>query len=105
MDDIGVATDFADQLGAGTGSEADAGTGRFGTTKDGVLHRLYVDVMTTDGAQKFGEYPDEVVPEVPPADEAEITAVVLDAMSGAFDLAVPLEVNLAFGDTWADAKA
>ena len=48
---------------------------------------------------------DEVVLEVPPADEAEITAVVLDAMSGAFDLAVPLEVNLAFGDTWADAKA
>ena len=45
---------------------------------------------------------DEVVLEVPPADEAEITAVVLDAMSGAFDLAVPLEVNLAFGDTWAD---
>jgi DNA polymerase-1 len=30
--------------------------------------------------------------------------VVLDAMSGAFDLRVPLEVNLAYGPTWADAK-
>jgi DNA polymerase-1 len=30
---------------------------------------------------------------------------VLDAMSGAFDLRVPLAVNLAYGDTWADAKA
>ena len=48
---------------------------------------------------------DEVVLEVPPADEVEMSEVVLDAMSGAFDLAVPLEVNLAFGDTWAGAKS
>jgi DNA polymerase-1 len=32
---------------------------------------------------------DEVVLEVPPADEVEMSEVVLDAMSGAFDLAVP----------------
>ncbi|MCB1027765.1 MAG: DNA polymerase I, partial [Microthrixaceae bacterium] len=48
---------------------------------------------------------DEVVLEVPPEDTEEIAEVVLTAMSGAFDLAVPMEVNLAFGDTWADAKA
>jgi DNA polymerase-1 len=48
---------------------------------------------------------DEVVLEVPPADEVEMSEVVLEAMSGAFDLAVPLEVNLAFGDTWAGAKS
>ncbi|MEZ5383108.1 MAG: DNA polymerase I [Microthrixaceae bacterium] len=48
---------------------------------------------------------DEVVLEVPPAEEAEVTKVVEDAMVGAFDLRVPLAVNLAFGDTWADSKA
>jgi DNA polymerase-1 len=30
--------------------------------------------------------------------------LVVDAMSGAVELSVPLEVNLAFGPTWADAK-
>jgi DNA polymerase-1 len=29
---------------------------------------------------------------------------VVEAMSGAVDLSVPLEVNLSFGATWADAK-
>jgi DNA polymerase I len=33
-----------------------------------------------------------------------VVDVVLDAMSGAADLRVPLEVNLAFGPSWADAK-
>lgn len=47
---------------------------------------------------------DEVICEVPPADLDEVTAIVLDAMSGAFDLRVPLEVNLSHGDSWAAAK-
>lgn len=47
---------------------------------------------------------DEVICEVPPADLDEVTAIVLDAMSGAFDLRVPLEVNLSHGDSWASAK-
>ena len=42
--------------------------------------------------------------EVPPAERDEAAAVTLDAMTGAFDLRVPLEVNLAFGASWADAK-
>jgi DNA polymerase-1 len=47
---------------------------------------------------------DEVICEVPPADLDAVTAVVLEAMSGAFDLRVPLEVNLSHGDSWAAAK-
>jgi DNA polymerase-1 len=47
---------------------------------------------------------DEVLLEVPPAEHDRAVDVVLDAMSGAADLRVPLEVNLAFGPSWADAK-
>ena len=47
---------------------------------------------------------DEVICEVPPADLDQVTALVLEAMSGAFDLRVPLEVNLSSGDSWAAAK-
>jgi DNA polymerase I len=47
---------------------------------------------------------DEVILEVPPAEREAATAVTLEAMMGAFDLRVPLEVNLSFGATWADAK-
>ncbi len=47
---------------------------------------------------------DEVILEVPPDEREAATAVTLEAMMGAFDLRVPLEVNLSFGSTWADAK-
>jgi DNA polymerase-1 len=47
---------------------------------------------------------DEVILEVPPAEESGAAAVVLDAMTGAADLSVPLAVNLSWGNTWADAK-
>ena len=48
---------------------------------------------------------DEVVCEIRPAERDAVTAIVLDAMRGAFELNVPLEVNLAYGPTWADAKS
>jgi DNA polymerase-1 len=48
---------------------------------------------------------DEVLLEVPPADRDEVAAMVTRTMAGAFDLRVPLEVNLAFGASWADAKS
>lgn len=48
---------------------------------------------------------DEVLLEVPPAELEEAQALVREQMSGAFELRVPLEVNLAVGATWADAKA
>ena len=47
---------------------------------------------------------DEVILEVPPAEREAATEVTLEAMMGAFALRVPLEVNLSFGATWADAK-
>ncbi len=47
---------------------------------------------------------DEVILEVPPSEHEQAKQVVLEVMHQAFDLAVPLEVNLSFGSTWADAK-
>ncbi len=47
---------------------------------------------------------DEVILEVPPSEKEQATQVVIESLSNAFDLAVPLEINLSFGATWADAK-
>jgi DNA polymerase I len=47
---------------------------------------------------------DEVLLDVPPAERDHAAKLVVDAMTGAADLRVPLDVNLAFGPTWADAK-
>ncbi|MFO7279352.1 MAG: DNA polymerase I [Thermoanaerobacterales bacterium] len=47
---------------------------------------------------------DEVLLEVPPAEHDQAAKLVVEAMSGAAELSVPLEVNLSFGATWADAK-
>lgn len=47
---------------------------------------------------------DEVIVEVP-ADEHEVIGeLVVDLMNGAAELDVPLEVNVSWGDTWAEAK-
>ena len=47
---------------------------------------------------------DEVLLEVVPDELDDVTALVLAAMSGAFALRVPLEVNLSVGASWAEAK-
>jgi DNA polymerase-1 len=47
---------------------------------------------------------DEVILEVPPSEHDDTAALTLDAMHGAADLSVPLEVNLSFGANWAEAK-
>jgi DNA polymerase I len=47
---------------------------------------------------------DEVLLDVPPAEHDRAAKVVVDTMTGAVELSVPLEVNLAFGPSWADAK-
>lgn len=47
---------------------------------------------------------DEVIVEVPPEERDRADELVLHAMSGAFDLRVPLEVNLSHGASWAAAK-
>ncbi len=48
---------------------------------------------------------DEVILEVTSGERDELAELTTTVMAGAFDLRVPLEVNLAFGPTWADAKA
>ena len=48
---------------------------------------------------------DEVIVESPVEEHDAVNALVLDAMKHAADLDVPLEVNAAWGPTWAEAKA
>jgi DNA polymerase-1 len=48
---------------------------------------------------------DEVLVEVPDAERDEVGALVVDIMQHAAELDVPLEVNVAWGTTWADAKS
>jgi DNA polymerase-1 len=47
---------------------------------------------------------DEVILEVPPDEEGAAVDATLEAMHGAADLRVPLEVNVTWAATWADAK-
>ena len=48
---------------------------------------------------------DEVLVETPLDEKEAVDALVLETMRGAADLKVPLEVNSAWGRTWADAKS
>jgi DNA polymerase-1 len=48
---------------------------------------------------------DEVILEVPTHERDEIEKLTVDTMMDAASLRVPLEVNVAFGATWADAKS
>jgi len=59
---------------------------------------------TKSNARVILQVHDEVVLEVPPKDLKKTEKTVVDVMASAFDLRVPLEVNLASGDTWAAAK-
>ncbi|MBW3611694.1 MAG: DNA polymerase I [Actinobacteria bacterium] len=47
---------------------------------------------------------DEVILEVPPDEHDTMAELVEATMAGACELSVPLEVNLSFGASWADAK-
>ena len=69
------------------------------------LVRLHRSLEESDlGSRLILQVHDEVILEVPPEQRAATDEIVLDAMSGAFDLRVPLEVNLSHGDSWAAAK-
>jgi DNA polymerase I len=48
---------------------------------------------------------DEVVLEVPPDEHDRAAAATLEAMRGACELCVGLEVNLAWGENWAETKS
>lgn len=47
---------------------------------------------------------DEVILEVTPSEHDAMAELTTQVMADAFDLRVPLEVNLAFGPSWAEAK-
>ncbi len=47
---------------------------------------------------------DEVLVEVPDDERDEVGELVVDLMRSAAELAVPLEVNVSWGETWASAK-
>jgi DNA polymerase-1 len=69
------------------------------------LVRLDADLEASGlGSRLILQVHDEVIVEVPPDEREQADALVLHAMSGAFDLRVPLEVNLSHGSSWAAAK-
>jgi DNA polymerase-1 len=47
---------------------------------------------------------DEIIVEVPEAEHDDVGELVTGLMRSAVELDVPLEVNVAWGSTWADAK-
>jgi DNA polymerase-1 len=57
------------------------------------------------GARLVLQVHDEVLVECPLAEHDAVNTAVLEEMRGAADLSVPLEVNAAWGATWADAKS
>jgi len=56
------------------------------------------------GARVILQVHDEVVLEVPPKELDKVRDIVVEVMGDAFELRVPLAVNLADGPTWASAK-
>jgi DNA polymerase-1 len=48
---------------------------------------------------------DEVIVEVPPDERERVTDLTVATMRSAAELNVPLEVNVAYGDSWASAKS
>ena len=56
------------------------------------------------GSRLILQVHDEVLVEVPDGELDDAVDVVTHAMSGAFDLSVPLAVNLSHGSSWAAAK-
>ena len=66
-----------------------------------------IDEALTEGgydSQVVLQVHDEVIVEVPSNEHDEVGELVVDLMRGAADLDVPLEVNVSWGDTWAEAK-
>jgi DNA polymerase-1 len=47
---------------------------------------------------------DEIIVEAPEAEVTQASELIVSVMKGAFDLRVPMEVDLQIAETWADAK-
>lgn len=70
------------------------------------LVRLDAELRARSAASRLVlQVHDEVILEVDPAEASEVTQLTVSTMRGAADLAVPLEVHIATGSTWADAKS
>ena len=68
---------------------------------------VHLDTALFDGgygSRVILQVHDEVLVEVPPAEQDAVGKLVVEVMRGAAELRVPLEVNLTFGATWAAAK-
>lgn len=71
-----------------------------------------IALVRLDAAIRAGEFSstlilqvhDEVLLEVPFDESDAMATLTEEVMVGAADLSVPLEVHLAFGENWADAK-
>jgi DNA polymerase I len=69
------------------------------------LVRLDRELRANDlAARLILQVHDEVVVEAPPEEKSRVEAVILDALTNAASLSVPLEVTLHWGDNWAAAK-
>ncbi len=68
---------------------------------------VHLDTALFDGGYESRvilQVHDEVLVEVPPAEQEAVGKLTVEVMRGAAELRVPLEVNLTFGSTWAAAK-
>ena len=68
---------------------------------------VHIDAALTAGgyaSQLVLQVHDEVILEVPDGEREQVGAEVVELMRGAAALDVPLEVNVAWGRTWADTK-
>jgi len=69
------------------------------------LVRIHAALSDADVASRLIlQVHDEVLVEVPEAERDQVGPVVIDIMRHAAELDVPLEVNVAWGYSWADAK-
>ena len=65
---------------------------------------LNPSISTSSQSRLILQVHDEVILEVPPAEHELMVELVPDIMGKAYELKVPLAVNLSFGDSWAAAK-
>ena len=67
----------------------------------GVHRRLQKERLS---AQMLLQIHDELVFEAPPAEIDTLAQLVVEEMSQVMELAVPLKVDVKFGDNWADCE-
>jgi DNA polymerase-1 len=62
--------------------------------------------LTSEGleARLILQVHDEVLVEAPPDEHERVEAIIIDALTNAAQLSVPLEISLHWGENWAAAK-